>query len=48
MVSRNRRAKSLVYKVEYDCRIVFAFENEPDSEKDLIVLVDIGRHDEVY
>ncbi|MFH0986289.1 MAG: type II toxin-antitoxin system mRNA interferase toxin, RelE/StbE family [Candidatus Omnitrophota bacterium] len=35
-------------QVEYDCRIVFTFENEPDSEKDLIVLVDIGRHDEVY
>ena len=35
-------------QVEYDCRIVFAFENEPDTGKDLIVLVDIGRHDEVY
>lgn len=35
-------------QVEYDCRIVFAFEKEPDNEKDLIVLVDIGKHDEVY
>ena len=35
-------------QVEYDCRIVFTFEKAPDSEKDLIVLVDIGKHDEVY
>jgi addiction module RelE/StbE family toxin len=35
-------------QVEYDCRIVFAFEKEPDNEEDLIVLVDIGKHDEVY
>ena len=36
-------------QVEYDCRIVFTFEKEPDNnEKDLIILVDIGKHDEVY
>jgi mRNA interferase YafQ len=35
-------------QVEYDCRIIFTFEKEPDNEKDLIVLVDIGKHDEVY
>ena len=35
-------------QVEYDCRIVFTFIKEPDNEKDLIVLVDIGKHDEVY
>ena len=35
-------------EVEYDCRIVFAFENEPDTGKNLIVLADIGKHDEVY
>ena len=34
--------------VEYDCRIVFTFEKDPDTEKKLIVLVDIGSHDEVY
>ena len=43
-----RKNPGLQEKIEYDCRIVFTFENEPDSEKDLIVLVDIGRHDEVY
>lgn len=35
-------------RVEYDCRIVFTFEKDPDSGKELIVLVDIGKHDEVY
>ncbi|MFH2044528.1 MAG: type II toxin-antitoxin system mRNA interferase toxin, RelE/StbE family [Pseudomonadota bacterium] len=35
-------------QVEYDCRIVFTFAKDPDSGKDLIVLVDIGKHDEVY
>ncbi|WP_045215644.1 type II toxin-antitoxin system RelE/ParE family toxin [Desulfonatronovibrio magnus] len=34
--------------VEYDCRIVFAFEKDPDLGNDLIVLIDIGKHDEVY
>ena len=35
-------------QIEYDCRIVFAFEKEPDSQSDLIALLDIGKHDEVY
>ena len=34
--------------VEYDCRIVFAFEPDPESGKDMIVLIDIGTHDKVY
>ena len=34
--------------VEYDCRIVFAFENDPAGGDDVIVLIDIGTHDEVY
>ncbi|MCD4738720.1 MAG: type II toxin-antitoxin system mRNA interferase toxin, RelE/StbE family [Anaerolineae bacterium] len=33
--------------VEYDCRIVFAFESDPESDEDMIVLIDIGTHDEV-
>jgi len=32
----------------YDCRIVFAFENDSESEDELIVLFDIGSHNEVY
>ena len=34
--------------VEYDCRIVFAFAAEPDTGEEMIVLVDLGTHDEVY
>jgi len=34
--------------VEYDCRIVFGFEPDPESNKDMIVLVDIGTYEEVY
>ncbi len=35
-------------RVEYDCRIVFTFAENPNAEENLIVLVDIGKHDEVY
>lgn len=34
--------------VEYDARVVFAFEPDPDTGNDLIVLIDLGTHDEVY
>ena len=34
--------------VEYDCRIVFVFEPDPDTAEEMIVLVDLGTHDEVY
>jgi len=34
--------------VECDCWIVFAFEPDPAGGDDLIVLIDIGSHDEVY
>jgi len=34
--------------VEYDCRIVFSFETNPDTLEDEIILIDIGTHDEVY
>jgi mRNA interferase YafQ len=34
--------------VVYDCRIIFAFKKDSVTEEDLIVLVDIGSHDEVY
>ena len=34
--------------VEYDCRIVFAFEPDPESSEDMIVLIDLGTHNEVY
>ena len=34
--------------VAYDCRIVFAFQQDSETEEDLIVLIDVGSHDEVY
>jgi addiction module RelE/StbE family toxin len=32
----------------YDCRIVFAIESAIDSDEEVIILLDIGKHDEVY
>jgi mRNA interferase YafQ len=32
----------------YDCRIVFAFETEQDTGREVILLLDIGTHEEVY
>ena len=32
----------------YDCRIVFAIERNPDTGDEVIVLLDIGTHDEIY
>jgi mRNA-degrading endonuclease YafQ of YafQ-DinJ toxin-antitoxin module len=34
--------------VEYDCRIVFNFKKNPNSDVEEILLIDIGSHDEVY
>ncbi len=34
--------------VEYDCRVVFAFEPDPESPEDMVVLIDIGSHQDVY
>jgi mRNA interferase YafQ len=31
----------------YDCRIIFSYE-ELDSGEEIILLVEIGKHDEVY
>ena len=34
--------------VEYDCRIIYNFEQDSETKEELIVLIDIGTHDEVY
>ena len=34
--------------VEYDCRIVYTFQEDPDSDEELILLIDLGTHDQVY
>ena len=32
----------------YDCRIVFAIERHTETGNEVVVLLDIGTHDEVY
>jgi len=32
----------------YDCRIVFSIEQDTEADSEIIVLLDIGTHDEVY
>ncbi|MGL5944281.1 MAG: type II toxin-antitoxin system RelE/ParE family toxin [Waterburya sp.] len=32
----------------YDCRIVFAIETARETDEKIIILLDIGTHDEVY
>jgi addiction module RelE/StbE family toxin len=34
--------------VEYDCRLVFNFVQNPQSGEEEILLIDIGSHDQVY
>ena len=34
--------------VEYDCRIVFSFVQNQETEEEEIILIDLGTHDEVY
>ncbi|MDJ0658431.1 MAG: type II toxin-antitoxin system YafQ family toxin [Crocosphaera sp.] len=32
----------------YDCRIIFSVETDPETKQEVIILLDIGTHDEVY
>jgi addiction module RelE/StbE family toxin len=32
----------------YDCRLIFSIEIDQKTEREVIVLLDIGTHDEVY
>ena len=32
----------------YDCRIVFSIEKDEENEREVIILLDVGTHDEVY
>jgi mRNA interferase YafQ len=34
--------------IDFDFRIVFAFEPDPETAEEWIILIDIGTHDEVY
>ena len=32
----------------YDCRVLFYIDQDPESETELIILLDVGNHDDVY
>ncbi len=32
----------------YDCRIIFAVEKDIETDDEVLVLLDVGRHDDVY
>ena len=32
----------------YDCRIIFSIEKDIETKKEILVLLNIGSHDEVY
>jgi mRNA-degrading endonuclease YafQ of YafQ-DinJ toxin-antitoxin module len=34
--------------VNYDCRIVFSKQKRPKTDAEVLILVNIGTHDEVY
>lgn len=36
------------FDVQYDCRVIFKFVENPDTKEKEALLIDIGRHDEVY
>jgi mRNA interferase YafQ len=45
---KGQLAGSWACRVEYDCRIVFDFVDNPETGEEEILLIDIGSHDEVY
>jgi addiction module RelE/StbE family toxin len=32
----------------YNCRIIFSVETDPNTQDEILLLLDIGSHDEVY
>jgi mRNA interferase YafQ len=32
----------------YDCRVLFSIEQDPETELEVIILLDVGNHDDVY
>jgi mRNA interferase YafQ len=32
----------------YDCRILFKFDRDEETDEEVILLLDVGTHDEVY
>ncbi len=34
--------------VAYDCRIIYTLQQDSDTQEEMIVVIDISSHDEVY
>jgi mRNA interferase YafQ len=32
----------------YDCRVLFSIDQDPETDSELIILLDVGNHDDVY
>jgi mRNA interferase YafQ len=32
----------------YDCRVLFSIEQDPETELEVIILLDVGNHNDVY
>jgi mRNA interferase YafQ len=32
----------------YDCRVLFSIKQDPETELEVIILLDVGNHDDVY
>jgi mRNA interferase YafQ len=32
----------------YDCRVLFSIDQDPETKSEVIVLLDVGNHDDVY
>ena len=45
---KGKLSDAWAFSVEYDCRIIFNFESNPETQEEEINLIDIGTHDEVY
>ncbi len=45
---KGKLSRAWACSVEYDCRIVFSFKKNQETNVEEIILIDIGSHDEVY
>jgi mRNA interferase YafQ len=44
----HKLAGTLACSCGYDCRILFKFDLDEETEEEVILLLDVGTHDEVY
>jgi len=45
---KGKLSDAWAFFVDYNCRIIFNFEPNPETKEEEINLIDIGTHDEVY